>query len=42
VEAAYARGDLLDRRRALMAAWAEQVNGAVGGEVVALAARWAS
>jgi integrase len=30
VEAAYARGDLLERRRALMAAWAEHAGGGAG------------
>ena len=39
-EAAYARSDLLERRRPLMAAWASFVGGGeVGGQVVELAAR---
>ena len=36
VEAAYARSDLLERRRALMAAWGRFVSGTAGAEVVPL------
>src|SRR5215213_6912956 len=42
VEAAYTRTDLLDRRRALMAAWAEHAVGTAGGDVVDVAARRSS
>ncbi len=37
VEAAYRRGNLLEKRRALMAAWADYCEGASGGNVVRLA-----
>jgi len=40
-EAAYARSDLLERRRPLMDAWAEHC-ARLPGEVVALAERWAT
>ena len=42
VEAAYARTDLLDRRRALMAAWADYSGGGSGADLVDLASRRAS
>ena len=38
VEAAYRRGNLLEKRRAMMAAWGEYCNGQTGGRVVRLAA----
>jgi hypothetical protein len=38
VEAAYARTDLLDRRRAPMAAWADHAGGGNGADLVDLAA----
>lgn len=37
VEAAYRRGNLLEKRRAMMAAWADYCEGASGGNVVRLA-----
>jgi integrase len=39
VEAAYRRGDLFEKRRRLMADWAQHCAGQVGGEVVPLRAR---
>ncbi len=36
-EAAYRRGSLLDKRRAMMAAWGDYCEGASGGNVVRLA-----
>ena len=39
VEAAYQRSDLLDRRRPLMAAWADHADGKNGAEIVEIATR---
>ena len=39
VEAAYTRTDLLDRRRPLMAAWADHADGKHGAELVEIATR---
>ena len=40
VEAAYRRGDLFEKRRRLMADWAQHCAGQTGGEVVPLRARY--